>query len=260
MSSLSTREARLLATWERERRVVVTIDDIARVVGAREVAQDVARRLAGKSALQRIGSGRYLVRPLRQQTAPTQPSTALAAGALLNGTPYYLGGLWAVSFHGLTEQSYVNVIDAFTSTELRSRPLGVGRVRFHRLPAKAIKYGVTRSVIEGLQVNVSDLERTLLDALDRPRVFDGMGSALQRVTRFLERADVSRVIDYAVRGSRMSTCQRLGVLLERNHVSKSRLAPLRRKVRATESLTAMLPGHSRAGPVNTDWLIVENDG
>src|SRR6267378_4206208 len=112
--SLSRREVALLAGWERERRVSVTLDDIRRAVGA-AVARDVASRLVAKKALERIGAGRYLVRPLRTLSRPTVVSAPVQAAVLLQGEPYYLGGLWALTFHRLTEQQYVSVLDAFVA-------------------------------------------------------------------------------------------------------------------------------------------------
>src|SRR5207244_657199 len=106
---LSGREVTLLAEWERERRVSVTLEDIRKKVGA-AVARDVASRLVAKRALQRIERGKYLVRPLRTMSRPTASSAAVQAAASLQGEPYYLGGLWALTFHRLTEQQYVSVL------------------------------------------------------------------------------------------------------------------------------------------------------
>ena len=69
-ASLSKREVALLAGWERERRVSVTLADIRRQVGA-AVARDVASRLVTKGALERVSAGKYLVRPLRTLSRPT---------------------------------------------------------------------------------------------------------------------------------------------------------------------------------------------
>ena len=102
---LSRREVRLLAEWERERRVILTMDVIREAVGD-DAAQDVAWRLVRKKALARIGRGKYLVRPFRTLNRPTVPSAAVLAAALLQGEPYYLGGRWALTFHRLTEQQY----------------------------------------------------------------------------------------------------------------------------------------------------------
>src|SRR5438067_1332977 len=83
-ASLSRREVALLAEWERERRVSLTLDDIRLAVGA-VVARDVASRLVAKKALERIGRGRYLVRPLRTLSRPTAASAPVQAAVLLQG-------------------------------------------------------------------------------------------------------------------------------------------------------------------------------
>ena len=136
-SSLSRREVALLAGWERERRAFVTLDDIRRMVGV-AVARDVASRLVAKKALERIGRGRYLVRPLRTQSRPTATSAAVQAAVLLQGDPYYLGGLWALTFHRLSEQQYVSVLDAFVDRRRTGRRLGGAQLVFHRVRSALI--------------------------------------------------------------------------------------------------------------------------
>jgi hypothetical protein len=96
-ASLSQREVALLASWERERRVYITIDELGTAVGSAR-AKDVANALLGKGVLQRIRRGLYLVRPLRSLLRPTMPSPPLMLGAFLHTEPYYLGGRWAFTF------------------------------------------------------------------------------------------------------------------------------------------------------------------
>src|SRR2546422_5045306 len=129
-SSLSRREVALLAGWERERRAFVTLDDIRRMVGV-AVARDVASRLVAKKALERIGRGRYLVRPLRTQSRPTATSAAVQAAVVLQGDPYYLGGLWALTFHRLSEQPDLPVLVEFVDRRLTRRELGGGTLALY---------------------------------------------------------------------------------------------------------------------------------
>src|SRR5262245_45897172 len=110
--SLSSREVRLLANWERERRLSVTIDDIRQLMG-RDVGKEVTRSLLRKGVLQRVGRGIYVVRPLRSLVRPTILSSAVATAILLRDRPYYLGGLWAFTFHRLTQQQYASALDVF---------------------------------------------------------------------------------------------------------------------------------------------------
>jgi len=183
----------------------------------------------------------------------------VATEALLRDERHYLGGLWALSFHGLTEQSYASVVDAFVTHRLTARRLGAGRVRFHVLLNRAFEYGIMTSEIEGMAVHLSDRERTLLDAFDRSRIFGGPDRALKIAREHLRRMDRRRLVHYAVTGSRSNTCQRLGVLLQRTGMSERALAPLLARAKETRALLSMNPAAPRKGRVNRRWNVVEND-
>jgi predicted transcriptional regulator of viral defense system len=257
-ASLSRREAGLLAGWERERRVSVTTADIRKVVGA-PVARDVASRLVAKKVLERVGRGKYLVRPLRTQSRPTTVSAAVQTAILLQGELYYLSGLWAMTFHRLTEQQYVSVVDAFVDRRHPGRRLGSARVVFHRVSSARLRYGVVAVDIEGMQVRIGDPERMVLDLLDLPALAGGAREALELAEQVLSKLDRAKLVDYAVRGARNSTCQRLGVLLERAGIAPRRLAELHQRVAKTKSVLSMDPRAPRKGTFNRRWSVVEND-
>jgi len=198
---LSRREVSLLAEWERERRVVLTMDAIRQAVGA-DAAQDVAWRLVRKKALARIGRGKYLVRPLRTLNRPTAPSSAVLAAALLQGEPYYLGGRWALTFHRLSEQQYASTLDAFAARRHPGRRLGAARLAFHRVHVERFGYGIATATVEGVQVQLSDPERTLLDLLDFPSVAGTSDDALGLVRPALPKVSARKLVEYAARGSR----------------------------------------------------------
>lgn len=257
-ASLSSREVALLAGWERERRVSVTLNDIRRAVGG-PVARDVASRLVAKKVLERIGAGRYLVRPLRSLPRATVASAPVQAAVLLQGEPYYLGGLWALTLHRLTEQQYVSVLDAFVARRHGSRRLGGARLVFHRVSAERLGYGRVVTDLEGMSVQLSDPERTLIDLLDFPALAGGVSEALRMVKQTLPRVDRAKLVEYAARGARSSTSQRLGALLERAGTAPRRLAELHRRVLKTKSVLSMDPGAPRRGPFNRRWSVIEND-
>ncbi|HZZ84887.1 MAG TPA: type IV toxin-antitoxin system AbiEi family antitoxin [Anaeromyxobacteraceae bacterium] len=255
---LSRREVSLLAEWERERRAILTMDVIRQAVGA-DAAQDVAWRLVQKRALARVGRGKFLVRPLRTLNRATVPSAAVLAAALLQGERYYLGGRWALTFHRLTEQQYSSALDAFVTRRHQGRRLGAARLAFHRVQAARLDYGIATVTFEGVPVQLSDPERTLLDLLDYPSVAGTSDDALRLVESVLPKVSARKLVEYAARGSRSSTCQRLGVLLERAGVSRRAVAALHERVRSTKSVLSMRPGVSRAGRLNPSWRVVEND-
>lgn len=255
---LSGREVALLAGWERERRVSVTLDEIRRVVGV-AVARDVASRLVSKKALERVALGKYLVRPLRTQSRPTATSAVVQAAILLQGEPYYLGGLWALTFHRLSEQQYVSVLDAFIGRRRPGRQLRGARLVFHRVGPDRLRDGSIAAELEGMSVRLSDPERTLIDLLDHPALAGGSSEALRMVKHTLARVDRAKLAESAARGARSTTCQRLGALLERSGVAPRRLADLQKRVARTRSVLSMDAGAPRKGRFNRRWSVIEND-
>jgi predicted transcriptional regulator of viral defense system len=255
--TLSSLETRLLATWERERRSRITIEDLRRILGPD--CRSVVRGLLRKGLLERIAPGLYLIHPFRSLSRRRSVSAAVVAAALFADGPYYLGGWWAFTLHRLTQQVYGSLLDAYVTRERRPRRLRSGRLVFHVLPSTAFDYGIEIVRIEETDVRASDVERTILDALDYPKTFGDLRTALQLVEPALRRVDHRRLVAYAARGSPPSTCQRLGVLLERCGATPRLLAPLRRRVRETASLLSMLPDAPRTGKVNMKWRVVENE-
>lgn len=248
----------LLSVWERERKGRVTLDELRQALGP-STARSIIAGLVRKGLLERIAPGVYLIHAFRSLARPHRISSAVAAAALLADEPYYLGGWWALSQHRLSQQVYASLLDAYTTRERRSRTLGPARVAFHVLPASAFSYGIEPVTLEGAEVRVSDVERTVLDALDYPRAFGGVREALRVIGPALAGADQERLIAYAARGSRPGTCQRLGVLLGRLGATPRATEPLARRVRETASLLSMLPDAPRTGTVDATWRVVEND-
>jgi predicted transcriptional regulator of viral defense system len=245
---LSGREIALLTTWERERKHRISISELRQRLG--HDARGVVNGLVQKG---------LLIHPLRSLSRPRSVSAAVVAAALLAGETYYLGGWWAFSLHRLSQQMYASLLDAYVIRERRHRQLKNARLVFHVLPPTAFGHGIATVTLEGTAVNASDAERTVLDALDYPKTFGDVRAALQLVEPALDRVDRAQLIAYAALGSHPSTCQRVGVLLERRGAPARALAPLSRRVRETSSLLSMVPDAPRTGKVNTKWRVVEND-
>jgi predicted transcriptional regulator of viral defense system len=256
--SLSSREALLLANLERDRRLRLTLAEARKFAG--KGTADLLKGLVRKGVLHRIGRGVYLVKPLRQLARPSAFSSIVAVALLMEGQSYYVGGLWAFTYHQLSTQQFASRIDVFTDRRRVSRILGAARVSFHVLSEHQRSYGIQVEIMEGVAVRISDAERTLLDALDQPKVVGGVGLALDFVTSALPQVQTKRLVAHAARGASTATCQRLGLLLERSGVAARELAPLRRRVRESRSLLSMLPSEPRRGHVHPAWRVVENDG
>ena len=258
---LSRREIEVLATWERARRQAITMDDLRQVVGD-AVAKKVAHSLVRKRALLRLSRGRFLLRPFRSLAHKSTPSSAVLVSAFLQSEPHYLGGLWALTLHGLTSQQHTSRLDAFVTRRHKTAPKTLAEIKFHVVPAAAMQYGSQTIEFEQTTVEVSDPEKTLVDLLEHPAAAGSVSKAVEIVEGALDRIDIDKLIAYATRGARPATCQRLGVLVERlkPQPSKRRFAALHAMARSRKSLLSMHPGARRQGVLNARWNVIENDG
>lgn len=254
--SLTPRETAVLAWADRARQQHFTLRDIASVIGDSAAAKTAAS-LVRKGALDRIGHGAYLLRPLRALARPWERSALAYVAALLTGQIYYVGGPAALSLHRITQQLYGSVIDVFITGHRRARVLGSSRVVFHVLPADRFSPGITSLSIEGFDLSVSDPERTVLDLAERPDLL-GPNALQEALDTSAARLDLSRLSAYASNWPNLSTCQRLGVLLERAGIPVSALEPLARHVRHA-GVAAMIRARPRKGPIHPTWRIILND-
>lgn len=256
--SLSRREVGLLAQWERTGVTRVTTRDVASLVGEAQ-APHVLSRLARKRALDRIGRGIYMVRPLRAVGVPWANSAIEMAAHLLAGQPYYVGGAVALTLHRLTTQQYYSIVDAFVSRQRPAQVLGQATVVFHTLRwADAFALGISNVSGEPIPVLVSDPERTLLDLVDRPDLLGGSRSALAAVRDGLDRIDLDRLVAYALRWPRTTTRQRLGYLMEKHGAPPAVLCTLAAGTRPSAAVPVLLR-EPAAGAIHPTWRVRMND-
>jgi predicted transcriptional regulator of viral defense system len=254
-SGLSSRELGLLSEWELNGVDHVKPRDLAERVGV-EAARKVLARLAGKGALDRIGRGLYTVKPLRAVGRPWASPAAATAARMLAGRCYYIGGPLALTLRRLTTQVNYAVVDVFMPDQWRPREIGNARIVFHTLRwGGAFDFGIAPIELDGISVEVSDLERTLLDALDRPELIGGPGAALELFRGHLDRVDVDRLIGYALRWGRDSLRQRAGFLLEAAGAPAPQLGRLAAGMRPTNPVP-LRKGGSPRGPAHPVWRVV----
>ena len=103
-----------------------------------------------------------------------------------------------MTFHRLTEQQYASMLDAFVARRHVSRRLGSTRLAFHRVQSERFRYGIATAPVEGIEVQISDPERTLLDLLDFPTVVGTTEDVLRLVRPVLPKVSARKLADYAV--------------------------------------------------------------
>ncbi len=198
---------------------VVSLSAASKVLGISNAAAAVRiRRLLRRGWLERLRRGLYLVKPL--SAAPGQRAIPEDAWLLAREifSPCYIGGWSAAEHWELTEQIFRStlVVTAAPVRKTRSR-IGGHEFRIFRVPGARLGPGVVRVWRGQERVDVSGLERTLVDGLRNPELVGG-GRHLVQILRAYgehEQRDIARLLDVCRATGSGATWKRLGFLAER---------------------------------------------
>jgi predicted transcriptional regulator of viral defense system len=197
---LSARESQLLAGLAGAGHQIISVDDIETTLEVPpNTAREIASRLTEKGWLDRLFPGTYLIIPLTagEKAVYTTHEYLIAAHV---AEPMYIGYYSALSHHGLTEQA-PRTVYVVTPTRAQSREIHGVPYRVTTVTERKF-FGCEPTSIEGTTVQVSDLEKTLVDCADHPefcggvrelatamRTADDRGCDWDTVGEYLERLD-----------------------------------------------------------------------
>lgn len=211
--SLSTRESQALSRLASESQQIITISDIADVLDIpRKSAKDMAYALKEKGWLERIAHGKYLILPLAAgENAVYTEHEFVIASALVD--PMYIGYWSALNHHGLTEQLSRTV---YIVTTARARERDIHGVTYRPVSVTEQKFfGYQPTAVGSNQVNISSIEKTLVDCADHPEFCGGIGELAKGMQNAVEtRCSWDRVVEYLRRVGNGAATKRIVYLAD----------------------------------------------
>ncbi|OIO09345.1 MAG: hypothetical protein AUJ52_06620 [Elusimicrobia bacterium CG1_02_63_36] len=256
--SLSKREADIVLALEWDKQRLITIKDIVkRLRCTRNYAYWLAHNLEAKGWLEAIVPGTFLLIGAERGPKGVPEMNPYVIARVLP-KPYFFAYRWACLHHGLTAQVPTLVHVALARPK---RPIEIKNARFEfiNLTPKRM-FGFMETEKSGEKLNVSDLERTVLDAIDRPELVGGIEAAAEAVFQAGKQIEFAKLLDYLRRFDDSALARRLGYLCELLKV------PLPKNLSGylsaqTKRLPAYLgaPGRwGKEGPLDKSWRLVIN--
>jgi predicted transcriptional regulator of viral defense system len=247
----------LRALYDRSQ-TTFTLADVEEITGLRSaLASSLLHKAAKRGIVSRLKRGVFiLVPPELGSTATYAGDSYLVARRLVGDAPSFISHASAMEIHRMVTQPQFVV---FTSSMKRipNRTQSGTEFRFVLIKPNHF-FGTTKHwVTKQESVDISDMERTVIDGLRQPEYCGGVTEVAKGL--WMRRADVqpAKLVDYALRLRVGAVTRRLGYLLELYAIApESELARLRQSL--TPSYVPLDPILPREGRHLARWRLQLN--
>ena len=258
LKSVGDTEARLLTYLSSHNKKVFTFADAQKVIKSSDSAtRFILHALTEKKWLIRLTKGKYLIVPFEAgEKAEHTENWFVIAKNLIEPEPYYLSHYSALDIHEMLTQPALTV---YISTPIRRIPKKIlgATFRFVYTKSQAL-WGLEGAwVTQSQKVKVSDLERTIIDCLDRSDLCGGISELAKGIWTKRNEIDYSKLVDYALKYGKKSVIKRLGFLLETYSLGNKELL-LRLKEELTNSYVLLDPSLPASGKFKSSWKVKAN--
>jgi predicted transcriptional regulator of viral defense system len=253
-----SRMASLLAALYDSARTTFTTAEAARITGLTvPLASSLLHKARKRGLVTQIKRGLFVIVPAELGSSTEYfGNPYLVARYLAGDKPYFLSHATAMELHRMVTQPQFVIFVSSTKRILRQTLHGT-QFRFILIKPKRFFGHIKHWVTKQEAVEISDLERTVLDGLRHPELCGGITDIAKGLWMRHTDISVSKLLDYAKRLRVGSVYRRLGYLLELFALATdTELQSLRKALTATYApLDPSLPSE---GPHHAKWRLQLN--
>ncbi|MCI0695288.1 hypothetical protein L0337_25180 [candidate division KSB1 bacterium] len=229
-------------------------DVLALESGNRQRVWSLLSRLANKGWIRRLRRSTYMIVPFEAGIQQTWAEDSFKLAHKLF-SPCYVAYRSALSYWQLTEQiPSVTTIAVLKQRKLPQSPAVRRQFRLVRLTPYKF-FGFVAIWRDNLKVNISDIEKTILDCLEKPQYAGGIDQAIQAFSQARQgRLDLDKLDTYLQKFRNNTLLKRTGFLLDfwgalDNERKKAWQARLNTNIGILDSLG------SSEGSISSEWRI-----
>jgi predicted transcriptional regulator of viral defense system len=215
IKTLGPQAAGFVTTLYERNQTIFGVRDVRAITGLTDAsARSFVRKLVDRGLVTRLKPGLYILVPFEMgRDREYMGDPFLVAKALVGGENYYLSHATAMEIHQMVTQPQL-VVYVSTPERLPPRAIMGTEFRFVFCRNKSLFGIVEHWVTKQEKVQVSDLERTVIDGLKRPEYCGGLTEVAKGLWMQQHRMSPERLIRYAIRLKMGAVIRRLGFLLE----------------------------------------------
>ncbi|MCS4541422.1 MAG: hypothetical protein HY929_03725 [Euryarchaeota archaeon] len=261
---MSPREQEVYFSLINKERSVTSVEQIVKYQKIREGnARKILHNLTKKKILFRAGKGTYIVIPpdmlYNREKFVNDPYLIIDQLMQILNEKYYVGYQSAAHLHGIAEQLPM-IVTVAVVRQRRPVQIGNSRIEFRKISEK-MSFGIERMKYSNSFLNVSDLEKTTIDLVDRYDLCGGLGEVARTISNSLDRINTKKLILYINRIKTFSLKQRFGFILDklyqnRYKVNRNLLKELEKHV-SNKAYLLDIAAHKK-GKLSKKWNIIEN--
>jgi predicted transcriptional regulator of viral defense system len=250
--------AGLLASLYDRSQSMFTLAEAQAITGlSSSLASSLLHKAVQRGLVSRLKPGVFVIVPPELGSASEYAGDPYLTAKRLAGTaPCFISHASAMEIQRMVTQPQL-VVFASSSKRIRSRTLQ-GR-EFHYVFTRPEHYFGTMKhwVTKQEWVDISDLERTVIDGLRQPEHCGGIKEVAKGLWMRHQDMEARKLVDYALRISTGAVVRRLGYLLELYAIAaESDLARLRHAL--TETYIPLDPMLAKEGPHLRRWRLQLN--
>lgn len=209
--------AKLITSLYEQGKVVFTADDIEKITGLKgSTARKLRYDLVKRKVIARLKPGKYVIIPHELgEDVSYIGNWYVAAREIVKSLHYYISYYSAMDIHNMVTHPIMKVYVTTPKREYKKkRIVGNATFEFIYISTKYI-WGVKKIwVTKSEQVRVSDIERTVIDCLYRPKYCGGVLEIVKGLWMKKQEIDFEKLLDYALKFKKIVVIKRLGYILE----------------------------------------------
>ncbi|WXG45697.1 MAG: type IV toxin-antitoxin system AbiEi family antitoxin [Candidatus Atabeyarchaeum deiterrae] len=255
-TGLSRNESLLLSSLSESGKTIFRIGDIAvELKCSYEYAKVLAHNLVKKKWIIALTRGVYLIVPLSAGVKSHYTEHEFVIASYL-ASPYYIAYWSALNFHGFTEQTPLTVFVAITK---RAKSREILNVKYNFVTLSERKFfGFVPTKIGTYEINISDREKTLVDALDHSEYCGGILETARSLLNARERVSMEKIVKYAERVGNTAIIKRLGYLIESLNLNVDSKILFEMRGLISPGMSHLDSTSPKKGRYNTRWNLLVN--
>jgi predicted transcriptional regulator of viral defense system len=222
-----------------------------------QATADLLSELVKKEIILRLKPGLFLIVPLEADKNYLE-NRYIVAKELIYPHKYYISHYSAMAIHGMTTQPVFKVFIA--SSKRRKNRIISGQEFIFLYTQPYNFFGIEdKWITKQDKVKVSDLEKTIVDALARPQLCGGVSEIAKGIWLKKQNINYHRLLNYCHKTRVKAVAKRLGFILETlNLIDNDWLTKLRDYIEDSKAYILLEPGLKRQSRYLERWRLLIN--